>query len=63
MKYFTNLKLAAIWGWFPYIFTMIPGFGHDVRSLSFTQIYPIVESYIMGVSHCYKQKYQGYRMG
>ena len=33
LSYFTNLNLAAIWGWFPAILTMIPGLGRTVRSL------------------------------
>ena len=34
LSYFTNLNLAAIWGWFP-LLTMIPGFGHSEVTINY----------------------------
>ena len=41
LLYFTNLNLAAIWGWFP-LLTMIPGLGRSEVVIKFTQIYTFI---------------------
>ena len=39
LEYFTNLNLAAIWGWFPIWKTMIPVRSQASVATSFTQIF------------------------